>query len=178
MPELKLEENQSLVLSFTYTWTRRAKRFTCHSVAHRYTPALWDVLHRSDNSPFSSRRMRSLKIQSIGEQTNSTAVIKSHGYYSSFSCSSSLAGQFIFAVHWISCLPSHSHLAWGEDPGRTQQQMHVLIPPESHQTSKKQALLRHPSNEVLSRALTKQLHMVPNGDCISGYSLEKLQTPD
>lgn len=34
MPELKIEENQSLVLSFTYAGARRAKMFICHSVAH------------------------------------------------------------------------------------------------------------------------------------------------
>lgn len=54
MPELKIEENQSLVLSFTYTWARRAKMFICHSVAHRYTSALWAALHGSQTTPHSS----------------------------------------------------------------------------------------------------------------------------
>lgn len=51
MTELKIEENQSSVLSFTYTRARRAK--ICHSVAHRYTSARWSVLYGSQTTPCS-----------------------------------------------------------------------------------------------------------------------------
>lgn len=69
-----------------------------------------------DSSPFFSRRVGSLKMQGMGKQTNSSIVIQSHGYYSSLSCSSSLAGLFTFAIHWISCLPSHLSPGVGRGP--------------------------------------------------------------
>lgn len=60
-------------------------------------------------------------MQDTGRQTNPTTAIKSHGYCSSFSCSPPLAGQFVVAVQWVSCLPGDSDLAFREDPHRDQQ---------------------------------------------------------
>lgn len=87
-----------------------------------------------------------------------------------------LQGSLYLQFQRISCLPSCSDVAWSEP-----RQWQVLTVSSSHKypirPSKKQALLKHPSNQACSRAFTKHiLHVIQIADGVSGCCLEKPQT--